>query len=175
MEVWLWFATSLAKEQSWAVEWATSTTYIDFATQENGTGTFALNPPKDAAARQQCGQQMVRNAGGFQSFSVLGIALILSVGGVIIVMGLTIDVVVVKNRLERSEYRRGQWDAEETLALHKAVYTANGLESESEELFLPITALPNYRRTKGKHDTEDLGTAEEKGTFIVVQDEVRAE
>jgi hypothetical protein len=161
IEVSLWFSTCLAKEQQWAVEWATAPTFIDFAPQGNTTGAFTTNPPTDAAAKQQCRQQLVHNAGGYQSFSVLGIALILALGGLIIVTGLTVDTIAASFGPESSKFRREQWDAEETLALHSSLYAANGLGSDGlDEQLPPVTAL--LRGRKGTTDTENQRATGEK-------------
>jgi hypothetical protein len=153
------------------VEWATAPTYIDFAAQKNITGSFTPKPLTDAAAKQQCRQQMVRNAGGYQSFSVLGIALILALGGLIIVVGLTVDVIAAKFGLESSRFKREQWDVEETLALHRTVYVASGLGNDGlDEQLPPITALSHGKGSKGK--TEDVGVGE-KDDYYIVQGEIR--
>jgi hypothetical protein len=165
IEVSLWFSTCLAKEQQWAVEWATAPTYINFAAQKNISGSWKPSPLTDAAAKQQCQQQMVQSSGGYQSFSVLGIALILALGGLIIVMGLTVDMVAGKFGPESSKFKNEQWDNEETLALLRTVYVASGMGRDGFAARLPpITALSRGESTKDL--IEDAGVMELDDYYI---------
>jgi hypothetical protein len=69
---------------------------------------------------------MVRDRGGYQSFSVLGMAVILAIGSLIIFVGLIVDTVVGWLRPQKSMFMKEQWELEDTLALHRAAYTAHG-------------------------------------------------
>jgi hypothetical protein len=116
----IWFQTCLAKEQAWAVEWATGPRNV----QRSLIGDkVALNvTPPSVEGQKQCSQQMVPNNGGYQSFSILGLGVTLGLGGVIIFAGLALDVVVGLLRPKSSKYKQEQWDADEVLALHEAAY-----------------------------------------------------
>jgi hypothetical protein len=129
-EVTIWFSTALAKEQAGVVEWATAPR--NFPSAPAGTPLpYILTPPTDPIGMAQCRNQLIHNAGSYVNFSVLGMALILTVGGLIIVLGLTIDTVVGWVRRGRTRYLKDQWMAEETLELHKAAYSSLGLWVES--------------------------------------------
>jgi hypothetical protein len=88
-EVSLWFSNCLAKEQQWAVEWATAPSNIDFSLGNNVSTSLLPNPPTDEVGQKECRQQMIRNTGAYMSFSVLGMALIFALGGLIIMVGFT--------------------------------------------------------------------------------------
>jgi hypothetical protein len=125
-EVSIWFQTCLAKEQSWAVEWATAPRNLQSTLAGDGAALNVTRPLNDEA-RQQCSQQMVHDNGTHQSFSVLGLALTLAIGGIIILTGFTLDIVVGRLRPQSTRYKQEQWDVEEVLALHKAAYVGRGL------------------------------------------------
>ncbi|PYH79582.1 hypothetical protein BO82DRAFT_385077 [Aspergillus uvarum CBS 121591] len=129
-EVTTWFATSLAKEQAWAVEWATApknfpaTSLLD----QSSVG-WNVTAPLSSYARVQCTNQLVHNAAGYANFSVLGLALTVGVCGLIILVGLSVDSVVGWLRGNgRWRYMREQWAVEETLNLHRAAYMGLGAE-----------------------------------------------
>jgi hypothetical protein len=89
VEVEGWFQTSLAKMQASVVEYAANV--VDL-------GPFGYintpNPNGDAiqkAAASFCSNQRVRNVGSYQSFSFLGVMLVVCVGGVIIVISWSLD------------------------------------------------------------------------------------
>ena len=66
---------------------------------------------------------MVHGIRGEQSFSVLGLALILALGGVLIVLGAVVDTIVGWLQTGRkAEYRHTQWILEEKLQLQRAAY-----------------------------------------------------
>jgi hypothetical protein len=75
-----------------------------------------------------CRNQMVRDIGQHQSFSLLGLALIIALGGVIIVLGMVTDTLVGWLQIGRkTEYRRRQWILEENLQLQRAAYEGIGV------------------------------------------------
>jgi hypothetical protein len=95
---------------------------------------------------------MVQNGSGYQSFSVLGMSLIFALGGAIIILGLSVDLLAAKFGAEHSKFRREQWDAEETMALHENVYAANGHESEDWDRELP--AITSFASTSGRKNKD---------------------
>lgn len=66
------------------------------------------------------------------NFSVLGLTIILALGGLIIVIGMSIDTIVGLLRTRTRRYKKEQWDAEETLELHRAAYAGLGYGIEGE-------------------------------------------
>ena len=110
----------LAKEQAWAVEWATGLRNVQTSLVGDQLA-FNVTPPY-AEGQKQCSQQMVPNNGKYQSFSVLGLGLTLALGGLIILTGLALDVVVGHFRSKGTRYKGERWDAHQILALHEAAY-----------------------------------------------------
>lgn len=116
-EVTIWFSTSLAKLQAYIVEWATAPKHIG-----PKSGLIA-DTPNDPIGKEMCRNQMVRQIWGYQSFSVLGIALILVIGGFLILLGMLVDTVAGWLPVNhKTEHRRRQWILEEKLQLQRAAY-----------------------------------------------------
>jgi hypothetical protein len=108
------------------VEWATVSTYN--ATSAN-SGLIPY-PPTDPIQAQMCRNQLVRDPGLHQSFSILGIVLVLALGGIIIVLGLLADTVVGWLQLltsSKAQYRREQWILEHELQLQRSAYEGHGV------------------------------------------------
>lgn len=139
IEVSSWFSTALASEQSWAVEWATQPKFLD-----KGVAGWSYGQINDTAGEAQCGTQLMHIAisTGHRNFSVLGMSLIIGLGSIIIIVGLTIDSCVGScRRYKALQYKKEQWDAENTLALHRAAYARLGLWPEEETEMQPSSAL----------------------------------
>lgn len=83
----------------------------------------------------------MRDSGQYQNFSILGMALIIAIGGSIILIGLTIDTVVGWTRSAESRYKSDQWEREDSLSLHKAAYLGFGLWRDDGFHLPPSTAL----------------------------------
>lgn len=111
------------------IEWATEPTNIDPSPQIDITST--LNTTYE---RVMCANQLIHSTSSHQSFSILGLALIIALSGIIIIVGIIID--MIGGWIERS-LRRGwrdvQWRLEETLQLHRGAYSAEGMKGIWEE------------------------------------------
>ena len=84
IEVSIWFSTCLAKLQPYMVEWATAPTNVPLASQN----LFAVHTPTNPIEKAMCQNQLVRDKGLHQSFSILGMALILGLGGILVLLGM---------------------------------------------------------------------------------------
>jgi hypothetical protein len=84
---------------------------------------------------------MARDVGGYRNFSILGIGLILGLGGLFIVIGLTIDVAVGFLSPQNCRFRKDEWELEEILALHKSAYAGLGLWDDSSKTELPPSTV----------------------------------
>jgi len=62
------------------------------------------------------------------NFSVLGVVLIVSIGGVIIFLGVTIDKIVGWFCRGQTRYKTENWEKEETLNVLAAAYTKLGYQ-----------------------------------------------
>ncbi|KAH9204414.1 hypothetical protein DL95DRAFT_496441 [Leptodontidium sp. 2 PMI_412] len=149
-EVSIWFSTCLAKDQAWAEEWSTMPRNLPIQLNQKNS-PFDSNYPTDATLRIQCSNQLVRDAGRHQNFSVLGIGLILGLGGLIIVVGLTIDVAVGFLRPQKSRFRKDEWEMEEVLALHIAAYAGLGLWDDSSTNELPPSTVFKKETMRTEH------------------------
>jgi len=71
-----------------------------------------------------CDNQMVRDQGTHQNFSIAGMALVLVLGGLLMLISVIIDPVVgfVQHRLRKWEYKRAAWINDEFLHLQQQVY-----------------------------------------------------
>jgi hypothetical protein len=173
----LWFSTSLAKEQSWAVEWATAPKNIE--SNLDGTPLIVVtNTPTTAAGLKQCEQQMIHDSGFHQSFSVLGMCLILALGGLIIILGMSLDAIVGRLRPAKTRYMSEQWDLEETLALHRAAYVGFGHWDEHLSKDLPPSVI-FARKSSLSRDEETKGVStptrpatRSKGEYVAVDTEM---
>jgi hypothetical protein len=134
-EVSIWFSIALAKEQAWAMEWATGIRNVDLSSLAT-RGAYNLTPPRTPQAKKQCQNQLARDSGAHVNFSLLGVLLILIIGSMIIITGLCVDTVTgsVRERYGRKVWKAQQWSAEETLALQRAAYEGLGLWGFGREL-----------------------------------------
>lgn len=139
-EVSIWFSTALAKDQAWAVEWATAPKNLPNDLLDHAAGWKRMIPT-NPIQRSACFNQLVKLESGYQNFSILGLALTVAICGLLTIVGLFIDTLVGWLRREKTRYMRDQWAVEETLALHKVAYTTLGLWRENEETMPPSSAL----------------------------------
>ena len=75
-----------------------------------------------------CGMQKIRGNNGFLSFSVLGVAIILILGGLFILVSLVLDPVVgfVRQRFDWDDHKRLQWAVDEKLQLQRLAFEGAG-------------------------------------------------
>lgn len=108
-----WFAVGLAAIQQGALEYATGPKYL------GSTGNLVSPLKNDTIGQRLCHSQTFRNSGEVQSFSLLGILIILGVGGFIILTSLCVETVVgwVQRRSATGEARRRQWEQDDKLEL----------------------------------------------------------
>jgi hypothetical protein len=108
-----WFAVGLAAIQQAALEYATGPQYL------GTTGELVPPAPNDTLGQRLCHSQTFRSSGEVQSFSLLGVVVILVVGGVIILVSFCLEPVVgwVQHRLGRGQARHAQWERDDKLQL----------------------------------------------------------
>jgi hypothetical protein len=108
-----WFAVGLAAIQQAALEYATGPQYL------GTTGKLIPPAPSDTLGQRLCHSQTFRSSGEVQSFSLLGVVIILVGGGSIILVSFCLETVVgwVQRRLGRGEARRAQWENDDKLQL----------------------------------------------------------
>jgi hypothetical protein len=112
-----WFAVALARLQIAVVEYSTGPT--------NQQDLDALVRPNTTEGKNLCRSILVQSTGNFQNFSVLGIAIIIAVGGVIILLGASIDTIVGWLQ-SKNNPRRLQWRADSKFQIQRMAYEGAG-------------------------------------------------
>ncbi|KAL8924268.1 MAG: hypothetical protein Q9172_002741 [Xanthocarpia lactea] len=120
IEVSEWFSVSMAKLQQLVVQYATGP-------DEMPDGAILL-PPSNQWEQNMCENQIIRSQEGTLSFSILGVAIILVVGSILIFTSLVIDTVVgfLRRRLRRKSYKSLQWTLDEKLQLQRMAFEGAG-------------------------------------------------
>jgi hypothetical protein len=115
IEVSNWFNNGLARLQRGIVEYATGPT--------NVIPGLTVYVPNDAVSKAMCYSQKIADPQGTISFSMLGVAIILTVGGFIIATSLVLDTVVgwLQSRFKNGEYARLNWILDDKLQLQRLV------------------------------------------------------
>ncbi|KAI9716556.1 MAG: hypothetical protein M1812_005287 [Candelaria pacifica] len=131
-----WFATSLAKLQRIAVEYATGPDFLPEGT--------SVQAPTDELSRAMCRSQKVRDTGSNTSFSVLGVAVIIALGGLLILTNMILEPIVgwIQGRSKNpNQHRRLQWILDEKLQLQRVAYEEAGIGLWQGPMDLvPVTA-----------------------------------
>ena len=136
IEVSTWFGISMAKLQQSIVQFATGPDFIP-----DGT-SLILTAPQNKWQQHICNNQKIRSTSGTISFSVLGIAIILIVGTIIIMTNLILDTLTgfVRKHLGWKDYKRLQWILDEKLQLQRLAYEEVGQGQWSGGLdAIPVT------------------------------------
>lgn len=83
------------------------------------SGVLERPAANDTLGQRLCRSQLIRNSGQVQSFSMLGIVLILTLGGLILVMSVTMESTVgaLQHRFGMGEHRHLEWLMDEKLHL----------------------------------------------------------
>ena len=120
IEVSSWMATSLARLQVLAVQYATG--------PPTTTDKNLIQPPRSKEEKTMCHAQKVRSASGTTSFSVLGVAIILIVGAILISLSLLLSTIVcgLRRIFHYKDHKRMQYLLDEKLQLHRLAYEEAG-------------------------------------------------
>lgn len=120
IEVSSWMATSLARLQILAVQYATG--------PPTTTDKNLIQPPRSKEEKKLCRAQKVRSASGTTSFSVLGVAIILIVGAILISLSLLLSTIVcgLRRIFHYKDHKRIQYLLDEKLQLHRLAYEEAG-------------------------------------------------
>lgn len=135
-EVRNWFAISLIKLQYGVVEFATGPT-------SPAPESAVFEPPYTPEGWNLCRSIKAPNPGGYQSFSVLGLAIILIVGGAIIIISIILEPLThyfFKKWNSKHSFRRLQWILDGKLQLQRIAYEYAGIGVwTNKEKSVPIT------------------------------------
>ena len=118
----------------WQIE-ATQFFSISMAKLQQMMINYAAGPPYDydgmvfvKGNETLCGMQKIRGNNGFLSFSVLGVAIILILGGLFIFISLILDPVIgfLRQRFNWHDHKRLQWAVDEKLQLQRLAFEGAG-------------------------------------------------
>ena len=166
IEVEGWYTTSLAKLQSYVVEYAANV--ADLGPTGSVVAPSSGADAETQAAYDQCSNQRIKNVGGYQSFSFLGLMIVICVGSTIIVLSWIVEPLVAFVRSKRGnnkhDYREIARIADHTLQLQRKAFEGAGFSDgwDPEHLLdvIPITRggtlLPAASWYKNDDDTTDF-------------------
>ncbi|KAF2438967.1 hypothetical protein P171DRAFT_436343 [Karstenula rhodostoma CBS 690.94] len=136
-EVEYWFTTGLSKVQKYFVDYASGPSNVF-----NGTH---ISKPYDAPSRQLCESQIIKAPPGSNatSFSTLGVAIILTVGGLLILMHMVLEYIVA-NIVPTKNYKLVRWALDDKLQLQRLAFEGAGVGSWNAGL----GTVPTTKRTQ---------------------------
>ena len=130
-----WFDASLARLQLDLTQYAVGPSAVL-------PGMKVLNPDVNTLAEAMCYSQLVKATQGTVSFSMLGIIIIFVVGGVIVVLSLTLDPLVgwYQVRYKKGIHRRLNWVSDSFFQLQRMAYEKSGMgEWDGHHDNVPVT------------------------------------
>jgi hypothetical protein len=158
LEVSSWFSTGLVMLQKSIREYASPTTVLP--------GTSVLRPenPVDLA---MCFSQKTQETSGTVSFSVLGLALILIIGTLLILTSFVLETVV--GWLGLKDYRN--WILDDKMQLQRMVFEARGVRWVNTEQALPVTeAGERFPGVATSTESQALMAADEKAVAMTANE-----
>ena len=175
-EVSTWFAVSMAKLQQKIVQYATGPAYVPAGTDIVG--------PLNEQQKNMCQNQKIRSQSGTASFSVLGMAIILILGSILIITSLALDSVMgfVRRKLHWKDYKSLQWTLDDKLQLQRMAYEEAGQGHwSSGESSVPVTekgdklgipegvdaAHPRLSKAQRLFSDSEIGTPEAESLMTV--------
>jgi type II secretory pathway pseudopilin PulG len=122
IEVSSWFAVQMASLQRSMVQWVSGSSTAE------SHGSRVQPDSNDVVSAYLCHQQMIPLPSDYQSFHFLGIIIILVVGGVIILLAVTLPnlVVSIKRKRRATSYGWLAWTLDEKLQLHRLAQENSG-------------------------------------------------
>jgi hypothetical protein len=117
--------------------------------------------PNDDVSKAMCYSQKIADPQGTISFSVLGVAIILSVGGFIIATSLVLDTIVgwLEKKYNIGEHARKNWIMDEKLQLQRSVFLL---------LFVRMSATERHTLTQPFQALESAGMGTWEGHTAAV-------
>ncbi|KAJ9425989.1 hypothetical protein QL093DRAFT_2630054 [Fusarium oxysporum] len=137
-EVKNWFAISLIELQYAIVEYPTGPT-------SPLTENFALKVPQRSESQNLCRSMKVPNPGGYKTFSVLALVMVLVVGGMVIIISIILEPVtncIYNNWVTEHQFRRLQWILDGKLQLQRMAYKCSGVGTwVNKDRYVPVTTV----------------------------------
>lgn len=115
-----WFGVALNAIQLWTLQYVSGPTFV--------RNDRYVVPPTTEFEKRMCNNQIVRSS-EYRSFSVLGIAVILSFGIFFIILNLFIRQIVedIQKHTVKGRYRNAEWQANDFLQLQRMAYQHNNI------------------------------------------------
>ena len=129
-----WYGVGMAKLQQLVAEYATGPSFLP-----PGTQFVKASAPAD---KQMCNSQIVRSQNGTISFSVLGLAIVMILGSLLIILGLLLDSTVgyFRRRFHWDEFKCDKWTEDEKLQLQRLAFEGAGHGTWSgRDAAVPVT------------------------------------
>ncbi|KAK6364008.1 hypothetical protein LTS17_012595 [Exophiala oligosperma] len=140
-----WFAQTLAAVQSAIIQYTTGP----------GTTEGQIVPPANKYDAKGCKSQLIHNSGAYQNFSVLGIAIVVALSGIIILFSFLLHPLtnLLLCRESARQWHRPVWVMEDKLQLQRLAYQGAGHRqgwhrvhesvpvSDKDQLFDDMTAV----------------------------------
>ena len=165
-----WFGVGMAKLQQLVTEYATGPPSLPLGAQFVKAST-----PADM---EMCNSQIVRSPNGTISFSVLGLAIVITLGSVLIILGLLLDSTVgfLRRRFHWDEFKSNKWIGDEKLQLQRLAFEGAGHGTWSgRDAAVPVTKkgdmLPSLNinitrhSTSTEHESLHAGPSESAGNI----------
>ena len=170
-EVSSWYGVSMAKLQQMIVHYATGPPYIP-----DGYNVTKL-PTK--AGEKMCKNHIIRSTSGTTSFSVLGVAIILIIGTILIATSLLLDTLMqfIRSIIGRNKHKSLQWIVDEKLQLQRLAYEEAGqgrwvggtssvplIIGKDEKIGLPRNVDMAHPRLSQQATSKDMDSTLHQGT-----------
>ena len=152
-----WFATGLATLQNLVVQFAAGPPELDV----DGPGQVNKVNATDRLGMFACRNQKVRGQSLFQSFSVVGVAFIVVVAGLLSILNLVLPytMTLVRKVFTKGKWKGEQWRLYDKLQLLRMVFEARGDGTwKGEDDAVPVTRMGEKfvlfdKRKDGGHAT----------------------
>lgn len=168
-----WFGTALTSMQVQSLQYA-------IGQSEDRFNQYIQPVPNDE--KWMCNNQIIRR-NDYISFSILGLAIILSIGGLLIVSNAFLSLMVGKmqDSSERGRYRNAEWQSYGVLQLLRMTYQHLGIghwdgqdslvpfTTDGTKFTLPSTAMPQDHRSQPSSSLSMDNSAAVSGSLRGVQ------
>lgn len=150
LEVSGWFESGLARLQFLTQEYATGPDFVP-------SGSHIWSPGKDGDLQSlaMCYSQMINDSQGTSSFSILGLAIVFAIGGLIILLSLVVDTVVgwLQTFLKKGVAQKQAWLQDDKLQMQRVVLERAGLGTWESRNGFPVTRTDERFRTFNPDDS----------------------
>jgi len=157
LEVASWFDSGLARLQQIAQEYATGPDVVP-------SGSFIASPdltePTDIIWAGMCHSQLINDASTTMSFSVLGIAILIGLGLIIVLLSFSLDTVIgwLQKKTGKGLHARMEWRLNDKLELQRLLYQEMRQGHWDDSKSVPVTALGDKLSSVAEREMNRLET-----------------